>query len=39
MNQPATSSGNWTWRLVPGQLSDQLAGDLRELTWLAGRLG
>jgi 4-alpha-glucanotransferase len=38
MNQPATTHGNWTWRLQPGQLSDRLAADLRELTWLTGRI-
>lgn len=38
MNLPATARGNWTWRLSPGQLSYELAGDLRELNRLTGRI-
>ncbi len=38
MNRPATAQGNWTWRLLPGQLSDELARDLREMNWLTGRI-
>ena len=32
MNQPGTASGNWRWRLGPGQLSSDVAGRLRVLT-------
>ena len=28
MNQPGTISGNWRWRLLPGQLTDDIAGRL-----------
>jgi 4-alpha-glucanotransferase len=32
MNRPGTSTGNWQWRLEPGQLTPALALRLRELT-------
>lgn len=32
MNTPATLSGNWSWRLEPGQLTPELAARLREAT-------
>jgi 4-alpha-glucanotransferase len=38
MNRPGTSSGNWRWRLRPGQLTDELAARLRESTQAARRL-
>ena len=38
MNRPATTHGNWSWRLTPGQLSGALARDLRELNHLTDRL-
>jgi 4-alpha-glucanotransferase len=28
MNQPGTIGGNWRWRMLPGQLSDDIAGRL-----------
>jgi len=31
MNFPATSQGNWEWRMLPGACSDALARRLREL--------
>ncbi len=31
MNTPATTAGNWQWRLPPGSLSRDLAGRLRAL--------
>ena len=37
MNTPATSSGNWDWRLPPDVLTEDLAGRLRQITDLAGR--
>ncbi len=38
MNTPATVKGNWQWRLQDGQLDDDLAGRLREITELFGRV-
>jgi 4-alpha-glucanotransferase len=38
MNLPACSEGNWEWQLVPEQLRQELAGELRELTETYGRL-
>jgi 4-alpha-glucanotransferase len=32
MNQPATASGNWRWRLTPGQLTPDIARKLGVLT-------
>lgn len=37
MNKPATSDGNWSWRLRGGELNDKLAAKLRELTERYGR--
>jgi 4-alpha-glucanotransferase len=37
MNTPGSESGNWGWRLEPGQLSDELAARLRGATRSAGR--
>lgn len=38
MNHPSTLGGiNWRWRLVPGQLTDELAAQMRELAWYYGR--
>ena len=36
MNRPGEREGNWSWRLRPGQLTDEHAQRLRELT-LRGR--
>ena len=38
MNTPGVAEGNWRWRLEPGQLTEELAARLRELTAAAGRL-
>lgn len=38
MNRPGTKSGNWRWRLEPGQLSDELAERLRAATAATGRI-
>ncbi len=32
MNRPGTAEGNWRWRLRRGQLTDELADRLREVT-------
>jgi 4-alpha-glucanotransferase len=36
MNYPGKTKGNWSWRLEPGQLTDEVAARLREAT-AAGR--
>lgn len=37
MNRPATTEGNWQWRLSPEQLTPSIADRLREMTELYGR--
>jgi 4-alpha-glucanotransferase len=37
MNRPATTKGNWRWRLLPEQLTSSLTGRLREITEASGR--
>lgn len=37
MNRPATTRGNWTWRLLPEQMTPSLAKELLELTEVSGR--
>ena len=37
MNRPAQEKGNWRWRLMPEQLTNQLAHKLLEMTELYGR--
>jgi 4-alpha-glucanotransferase len=37
MNRPATTEGNWRWRLSPDQLTPSLADMLRGMTDLYGR--
>jgi 4-alpha-glucanotransferase len=32
MNRPGTSTGNWRWRLVPGQLTLEIARQLAVMT-------
>ena len=36
-NTPGTASGNWQWRLLPGEASEQLARRLRHITEMYGR--
>src|SRR5687767_4842752 len=38
MNTPASTEGNWNWRLTQGALTDDLAARLRETTAMYGRL-
>jgi 4-alpha-glucanotransferase len=38
MNRPGEAFGNWAWRLEPGQLTPELAAELRAATEAAGRL-
>lgn len=37
MNRPGTSSGNWKWRLSPGQLTEAVVQKLRAMTEIYGR--
>ncbi|TSA09367.1 MAG: 4-alpha-glucanotransferase [Deltaproteobacteria bacterium] len=37
MNTPSTANGNWEWRLLPGQLTPSVAGELSEVTKIYGR--
>ena len=37
MNEPSTTGGNWRWRLLPGQLTAELAQRLRTLAALFER--
>lgn len=37
INLPATVGTNWKWRMVPGQLTGDLAAQIRELTQVYGR--
>ena len=38
MNTPSTSSGNWTWRLCPSDLTKDLTKKIYEITRLSGRI-
>ena len=38
MNRPATTGGNWRWRMRDGQMSDELCEKIRCLTALGNRL-
>lgn len=37
MNLPASTSGNWHWRFKDGDISDEIAARLKELTEVYGR--
>lgn len=37
MNEPGTTSGNWRWRMRPGQITGELAEQIAEMTSLYGR--
>ena len=37
MNSPGTQGGNWTWRLLPGELTEKLAARSDRMTSLYGR--
>ena len=37
INTPSTLGGNWSWRLLPGELTQSLAGEMREIALLYGR--
>lgn len=38
MNTPSTLAGNWTWRVDPTVLTDELADKIKHLTKLYGRI-
>ena len=38
MNRPGTAKGNWRWRLMPGQLTREVAQQLGEMTETYGRI-
>ena len=38
LNVPSVALGNWDWRLLPGQLTAELAEKLAEMTRLYGRI-
>ena len=38
MNTPGTSSGNWQWRMLPGEASKKLAKTIHETSRIYGRL-
>ena len=37
INIPGKAEGNWRWRLSSGQLTEELAAEIRALTWTFGR--
>lgn len=37
LNIPSASNGNWSWRLMPGQLSKEIENKLKEWVWLYDR--
>ena len=39
MNTPGVPDGNWTWRMLPGAATPELAARIREMTRIFGRLG
>ena len=39
MNTPSTLGCNWTWRLLPGQYTKELAEKIRRMSDLYGRVG
>ena len=38
MNKPGTSSGNWRWRMLPGEFTEKLVKEIRHSAALYGRL-
>ena len=32
MNTPGESAGNWQWRMLPGEASEELAAKIRRMT-------
>jgi 4-alpha-glucanotransferase len=38
MNLPGTAVGNWQWRMMPGEASEELAARIHEMLRMYGRL-
>ena len=38
MNTPGTQSGNWTWRMLNGELCNELAEKIHEMARIYGRI-
>ena len=38
INTPSTLGGNWCWRLVPGELTEELGAKMKEFARLYGRI-
>ena len=38
MNQPSTVGKNWRWRLVPGQLTEEICAELNAMARRYGRM-
>lgn len=38
MNEPSTLGNNWKWRLIPGQIDDELINRIRRITEIYGRI-
>lgn len=38
INTPSTLGGNWQWRLLPGELTGELGGKMREMAEVYGRV-
>ena len=39
INTPSTVGGNWCWRLLPGELTPELAASMKEFAEIYGRIG
>ena len=37
MNTPGTLGGNWRWRMLPGQITEELTEKIAAMTRLYGR--
>ena len=37
MNTPGLLGGNWQWRLLPAELTEELAGKIARMAWMYGR--
>ena len=37
MNTPGILGGNWQWRMLPGQITDELTARIARMTSLYGR--
>ena len=37
MNEPGTTAGNWRWRMLPGELSEDLIEKIARCTQIYGR--